>query len=830
MPENRPCRRRTDGPVARGMPTTFQSKILVFALLTLFPSWGAAEDQASFLRSHCVSCHGPNQPKADLRLDALQWRPTDEANVVVWQELVDRVAAAEMPPKNHAQPTAVERDAFLKMMRGRIRQAVKHSGREVVLRRLNRAQFRNTLRDLLHLDFTVSDPTEAFPADDEDEGFDNLGETLQMSDFLLRQYLKVARSVVDRASFAGERPGAVTYQLKEQGKTRPLNFRVNANDPERDYVVLTRNDERAPGDPRGQSLINCREGATHDGYYDFTFEVESKGRGNLAAAFSAQKRNDYPIYRPEDLHRFEIYITAPSKSSNVQTRPRTLVHAVDLPDNRRVLVRKRIWLPKAWRVEVGFGNGYWGVVDPILLVDPEFDFDTFRELPKREQNERYGKLLLDRMEQVDAPRINIYVATESGPHYDTWPPASHTAVYGKQGEDLEEHLLAFATRAFRRPVTAEQIAPYVTLAKESPEGVRTAIEAILCSPRFVYLKETPEVLDDHAVASRLSYFLWNSMPDQALIDDANQGRLREAGRLRAHVDRMLADRRSDEFVQSFVWAWLKLQNTVDMAPDPTKFYEFHRNRLNEAMIAETNTFFRVMLTENLPLSTFVDSDFAVINADLARHYGLAGKVNTTAAFQRVTLPKQSQRGGLLGQTAVLTASANGVDTSPVVRGIWILDNLLGAPPAPPPPDVEIPEPDARGDLTIRELYAKHRTVDSCNNCHQKIDPLGFALETYDAIGAWRTQYASGHVVDASGMLPNGKRFEDVAGLKRLMQEELDPFSRNLTRKLMTYATGRRMSIADRAEIDAIMQRMKSERGGLRDLVKHVVTSEVFLTK
>ena len=172
-----------------------------------------------------------------------------------------------------------------------------------------------------------------------------------------------------------------------------------------------------------------------------------------------------------------------------------------------------MWLFKEWRVEVGFGNGYHGVVDPILLVDPKFDLDAFQELPKREQNSRYGKLLIDRFEKVDAPRINIYSVTESGPHYDQWPPASHTAIYGKPGQSVEEHLQEFATRAFRRPVTAEQIAPYVRLAKSSPEGIRSAIEAILCSPRFVYLKETEDRLDDFAIASRLSYFLWNTMPD-----------------------------------------------------------------------------------------------------------------------------------------------------------------------------------------------------------------------------------------------------------------------------------------------------------------------------
>ncbi len=803
--------------------------VLIAAVLLAVSGQLDANDTLSFLKANCVKCHGATKPKGDLRLDSMEWKPTDENNVEIWQAIVDRVEAEEMPPKDNPQPNKADREAFLKSAGGRIKAAAQQSSRQVVLRRLNRKQFRNSLRDLLHIDVDVEDPTEAFPADDEDDGFDNLGETLQMSDFLLRQYLKVARIVVDRATFDGELPEAKTYTLNDK-KSRPLNYRSKGKAPSRDYAVLYMNDERAPGDPRGQSLINCREGATHDGWYNFEFVVESRGRGNLAKQFSDQRRNDYQVYRPEDLHRFEIYITAPKDASAVQTRPRRLVHSVDLPDNERVTIRQRLWLPQSWRVEVGFGNGYCGVTDPLLLVDPDFDMEAFQELPKREQNSIYGGLLIDRFEKVDAPRIVIHNVTETGPHYDRWPPASHDIVHGKPGQSLEDHLIEFATRAFRRPVTHEQIAPYLKLARQSPEGVRTAIEAILCSPRFVYLTEKQGELDDYAIASRLSYFLWNSMPDQALLNDAEKGKLRDATALTKHVDRMLADPRSDEFVASFVWAWLKLENTVEMAPDPMKFYEYHRNRLGEAMAKETNAFFRHMLAENLPLANFIDSDFAFINADLGRHYGLSDVVNTTAEFQRVSLADSRHRGGLLGQTSVLTASANGVDTSPVVRGIWILENLLGTPPSPPPPDVEVPEPDARGDLTIRELYAKHRTIQSCNDCHKKIDPLGFSLENFDAIGRWRMEYESGHKVDPSGEMPGGEKFDDVSGLKRIMKRDLDQFSRNLTSKLMTYATGRKMGVSDRPEIDAIVNQMKAEHGGLRDLVKRVVISNLFLTK
>ena len=804
--------------------------LITLPALLLFATSLLAAEPIAFFKQHCIQCHGPEKQKGKLRLDTLEWNPAEASNLDQWQEIIDRIHAGEMPPKEKTNLTTAQLTEIVTLLRKRVAEVAGSGKKQVLLRRLNRTQYRNTVRDLLNLDMTVNDPTEAFPADDKLEGFDNLGEALQMSDFLLRQYLKVARRVVDQSTFSGEKPEPVTYTLRQAGKTRPKNFSMGGNDPTRDYAVLYRNDERAPGDPRGQSLMNSRDGATHDGYYDFTFEVESKGRGNLAEVFSAQRRNDYPVYRPEDLHRFEVYVTAPNKASAIQTRPRALVHAVDLPDNRRVVIRKRLWLPKEWRVEVGFGNGYWGVVDPILLVDPDFDLDTFRELPRREQNEKYGKLVIDRFEKVDAPRIKIHRAVETGPLHDQWPPASHQAVWGRQGETPEQTIRAFATRAFRRPVTDEQIAPYLRLAEKSPEGIRTAIEAILCSPRFLYLREVTNELDDYAIASRLSYFLWNTLPDDALLRDAAQGKLRDPETLTTHLDRMLADPRSDQFVHTFVWSWLHLDSTVEMAPDPTKFYDYHRNRIDEAMAQETRAFFRHLLDENLSIAHFIDADFTFLNANLARHYGLPGKVNTVTTFRKVPLADTRHRGGLLGQASVLTASANGVDTSPVVRGIWILENLLGAPPPPPPPDVDLPEPDARGDLTIRQLYAKHRTIESCNDCHKKIDPLGFALENFDATGQWRTKYESGHPVDPSGLMPDGQTFRDLAGLKKIMAANLEPFSRNLCRKMLTYATGRTMKTTDRPEIDRIVNRLAKQGNGLKDLLRETITANVFLSK
>lgn len=776
---------------------------------------GLAVESEAFFKQHCVKCHGAEKQKGDLRLDRV---PTDPK---IWYEIADRMELGEMPPEDEAQPSSA---AVKEMVHLAKRNAAKSAhSKQVVLRRLNRTQYRNTIRDLLKIDTFVEDPTEAFPADDEKEGFDNLGEGLQMSDFLLRQYLQVARKAIADATFEGGRPEPQTYRLNDT-KSRVHNWRgQKARHPDLDYVTLYESDERHPGDPRGQSLINCRDGVTHDGWYEFTFVVESRGRGNLPDRFGKDTRIDRPIYRPEDLHRFEFYLTKPRSQSQVQTRPRHLVGSWDLPDNKRVTIRQRVWLKKEWRVEVAFGNGYTGVTSPILLVDPDFDMDAFKELPRREQNETYGKLLIERLEAADAPRVLVHEATEIGPVYDKWPPKSHHIVH-------TDDLLGFAERAFRRPVTQEEIRPFAELAQSSPDGSAAAIAAMLCAPQFLYLEEPEGELDDFALASRLSYFLWNTMPDEALVADAGAGILKQPKTVQKHLKRMLADKRSDEFVESFVWGWLHLKNTVAMAPDLMKYPDYHRNRINEAMMEETYTFFRHAITENLPLSTFLDSDFAFVNSHLARHYGLDQKVKSSLHFQKVSLLNSRSRGGLLGQASVLTASANGVDTSPVVRGIWILEHLMGTPPPPPPPDVPITEPDMRGNLTIREMYAKHRTDKNCSECHKKIDPLGFSLENFNATGVWRTQYENGNAVDPSGKMPSGEKFRDLAGLKQILTRDISLFSRNLTRKLLTYATGRTMETGDRQEIDRILAQLEDKQGGLNDLLALVVQSPIFRHK
>ena len=353
------------------------------------------------------------------------------------------------------------------------------------------------------------------------------------------------------------------------------------------------------------------------------------------------------------------------------------------------------------------------------------------------------------------------------------------------------------------------------------QALQLGCQAILCSPGFLYLNLGDGELSEVALAARLSYFLWSSPPDATLLKLAAAGKLRAD--LTAQVKRMLTDPRSERFVRHFVRRWLDLDNIGTMPPS-AEFLVFYRDNLEAAMRRETELFFRHVLDHNQPPREFLDADYSFLNRELALHYGINGVEGN--ALKRVSL-KGTGRGGLIGQGAFLTASANGVDTSPVVRGIYVLEKLLGYTPPPPPPDVPIIEPDIRGAVTIRGLLEKHREIATCAECHRKIDPLGFALENFDAIGGWRMEYGRNLPVDASGKLPDGATFKTPDEFRQLMAGRHEQFTRNLTEKLLTYALGRELIALDRPQLDAITTRMKQPHAGLRDLVEAVVLSKAF---
>jgi hypothetical protein len=482
-----------------------------------------------------------------------------------------------------------------------------------------------------------------------------------------------------------------------------------------------------------------------------------------------------------------------------------------------------------------------------------------------------------------------------GPIFEQWPPVGHKLLFGdlpmvtrqvamvqenpgdtnKFGQhrfrkapgveviskepmaDAERLLRNFIQHAYRHPTDESDVKRFLPVVRNAlklgnnfTDAMIAAYTAVLCSPEFIYLEEKPGRLDDCEVASRLAFFLWNSSPDDELRRCAEKHRLQNPDVLRAQTERMLSDQKSRRFVEAFLDYWLDLRKIVATAPDGNLYSDYYLDDLlEESALEESRLFFTELLREDLPARNIVSSDFAMLNERLAAHYGLPCVQGV--ALRRTPLPKDSVRGGLMTQAAVLKVTANGTTTSPVVRGAWIMERILGQKPPPPPPSVPAIEPDIRGAVTIRQQLDKHRTLESCSACHAKIDPAGFALENFDVMGGWRERYRSesegelaegiaksgqkfafhyGLPVDASGALPDGRAFHDVRELKELLLADEKQIARNLARQLAVYATGAPIHFADRAEIEQVLERASSSHYGVRSLINELVQSELFLNK
>ncbi len=474
----------------------------------------------------------------------------------------------------------------------------------------------------------------------------------------------------------------------------------------------------------------------------------------------------------------------------------------------------------------------------------------------------FGLNYIKDLAAYQGPGLAIEWVEMEGPLVDAWPPESQQRLLGKLDlkkanlADAEQVVRAFIPRAFRRAVPDDKVKKFTDFmrAKVVDEGctvedsLRQTLIAVLCAPDFLMLYETPGPLDDFALASRLSYFLWRSMPDQQLIDLAAQKKLHSPDELRRQVDRMLQDSRAAALPENFLGQWLGLRQIDATAPDRILYPEFD-DYLKYSMLKEPLLFFEEMLKNDLKIQTLIDSDFSMLNDRLATHYGIEGVEGPE--FRKVKLPPDCHRGGVLTMAAVLKVTANGTVTSPVLRGAWLQDKIMGQ-PLQLPSDLMIPavEPDIRGALNIRDQLAKHRTVAQCASCHQKMDPLGFALENFDPIGGYRTnyralgkypkanvkvfdkpvQYSPGLAVQAGDVMPNGKPFKDSDEFKKILLEEARPIIRTVAEKLVVYATGSPIRPADRAAVDGILQRVRGKNDGLRTLVHELVQSELFLNK
>jgi hypothetical protein len=505
----------------------------------------------------------------------------------------------------------------------------------------------------------------------------------------------------------------------------------------------------------------------------------------------------------------------------------------------------KVWLEKGQTPRFIFPNGmancrkaFGAIVKRYKDHWPKYERKNTGIFQARRVVLKYGKM----------PHIRIHDVVVRGPIYETWPPKSQRLIFGAgdfRPERTREILQRFADRAYRRPATGEEVDRLMSVVDnrkaqgQSPiNALKDALKASLCSPAFLYLVEPnldqSTTLAPHDLAARLSYFLWATTPDQDLRRCADDGSIGDDRTLADQVNRLLDDPRSDAFLRGFLDSWLNLRALGDMPPDRSTFVSYYAKDLQKAMQDETRLFMRHLISEDRPITDFIDADYVFVNKPLAEHYQLDIRFDPDRAheFKRVAID-DSRRGGLLGMGSVLTVTANGIETSPVTRGVWLLENILGTPPAPPPDDVPAIDPDVRGAQTIREQLAKHRDSAACNSCHRKIDPPGFALENFDPVGAWRTHYPKGKKrgpeIDSASEFANGDSFQNVSEFKQVLLKRQEMFAGMLTERLLVYATGRRMEALDQPGITKIVEQLETNGGGLRELIHLVVQSPIFRT-
>lgn len=840
--------------------------ILAFAL-PLLADGNELKQLRPFLKTYCFECHGADKQKGDYRFDTLGDDLADVQTLATWQGILDQLNLAEMPPKKALQPPIEETAKWIDGLTPVLRQAYaarKSTGGQAVLRRLNKFELRNTLRDLFyinHPDFEPTvvsglydfngngitaqktiEPTRSFLEDEEAEGFDNIGDALVMSDFLLKMLISAAEETIEKAThnepqepFEGQSFTAPICTKALHGDSLGKYQREKGDSYDEVFQRWDRYNRIGPDKYAGGmrrpanyrisvelSAHNPQEGA----WGNWTVR-----EGNLVH----QGRTD-----PEEPFEVGLYL---QRFEHKRGPRHHRVTSWKLPaDGVKRTFSFETWIDDPWNAWIGWENGPW------------FRHNAWHILLEQWYPEEYGKI--DRKQKgfkkqvAEALFRKGYLGPTMRVHQfrieavdREWPPKSHTALYGKgsiEDADLKELFRAFAARAYRRPVAIEEIEIFVKLVAQleadgssRQEAMKAAYAAILCSPDFVYLREEAGKLDEFALASRLSYFLWSSMPDDTLMKLARAGKLTGAEELERQVERMLKDPKAAAFVRHFPERWLKLYELGRMEPDKRGPYG-HYFRVKDDLIPQVDAFFRDVLVRNGPIRELIDSDYTFMNNRLGE---LIYKQKVVGEHLRKVKLEDPRRGGLLTMPAVMTVTANGVDTSPIVRGVFVLENILGTPPPPPPPDVEPISPDLRGVKTLKEQLATHRNQAACRSCHVKIDPMGFALESFDPIGRWRDRYPKvdkkakqAPPIETATVLANGREIKDLVEFKAMLLEREQQVAHCLTEKMLTYASGRRLEITDRGEVDRIVSELKGKGNRLRDLVHLVVQSKVFLNK
>ena len=841
----------------------------------------------AFFEKHCYECHDSETKKGDLDLTKLKMEFDVRAGFEMWVKVHDLVERGEMPPaKKKKRPAEHEVDEFVSWTEKQLIEAetkARAAEGRALIRRLTRVEYENTVRDLLQLGYLKL--REMLPADGTRHGYDRVGEALDLSHVQLSRYMEAADVALGAA--IATRPAPPPVMKKKIYPAESPNFTkmvATGNG------VLLKNFKPDPLWPVPGQLMG-------KAYMDSHVEANKAGMPESKSAMGLFHPNDNymqtayvlnPLYAGKYRLRISLW-SFMWNAGSVEPSPRTEVAMLHVGPRTLGYFDAPSLQPKVIEIE------------PWLNVGDEVFFDSASlYLREKQVRQRPGG---------GAAYVGPGIATDwldvEGPIFETWPPESHKRIFGslpivafdvskgetppkrtpvyqpsghnwpqvsdlppeeqKQElftvaskeplEDAAKLLRNFLNRAFRRPATDEEVKRYVSLVQMRltegdcfEDAMRYACKSALTSLNFLFRIERPGLLDDYALASRLSFWLWNSGPDDELLSLAREGKLKQPVAIKSQVERMLSDPKSERFVEDFLAQWLKLRDIDSTDPDSNLYPDYHLY-LKESMLGESHAFFRELIDKNLSATNIVSSDFLMLNERLAEHYLLSGL--SGSRIRKVALPDFCERGGFITQGSVMKVTANGTTTSPVIRGIWLNERILGIPVPPPPPGVPAIDPDTKGATTIREQLVKHRADPKCAACHEQIDPGGFALESYDVIGGyrvvyrslgqgkptekvypdgWRPSYKLAQPVETAGRLPDGTEFKGIRELRSHLLKNPEQIARNFVNQLVTYATGAEPGWSDRVEVNRIVDASKAGGYGIRDLIHLVAASPLFQKK
>lgn len=793
-----------------------------------------AESVKPFMNKYCSDCHNNKKQKGKVNLEPINSFGANLDSVELWQEMYNQLEDGDMPPEDEVQPTKLEREKIMEWISVQIdaKRDEMQNAAFTHLRRLNKFEYDRTVADLLKIDTEINSLSESFPADDLVENFKNNGQALQVSAFHLAAYVEAAEKAVDKAVLFGEKPKVVanTYRPPYSKSRNVLKA------------------ARALGKDKFMDLVETRSFAFHpdqlsgvpeSGYYKVTAKVQARNRVHEL------NPRGFPIPQENPLRASIVLSNPETGDANYFTVSDKTAEEFELPDEKVVEVSGKYWIEKGYTAKIGFPTSV-----PSFKPAKRIGIDQKKFKEFFTQKGAYaGFLQSQKVMQDHGPVVRVFEFKIEGPFYNQWPKPSHHSLFGTKTldeVDVNQAIDSFAEKAFRRPLKVGETDAIKNLMNRMQAGdfskleaLKAGLVAVLSSPQFFYLSEKKGQLDDYALASRLSYFLWSTMPDEELMEVAKAGKLSKPGELEKQALRMIKSPKIDGFVNSFSDGWLQLDKLGTMPPDRKVTQVYYINDLENAGRQETVHFVKHLLATNGKLTDFLNSDYTFMNRGLAKFYGKKDFESFDYNEFQKTKITDPRRGGLLGQMSLLTATANGVDTTPIIRGMWVLENLFGE-HLEAPPGIPAVEPDVRGATTLRDLLEKHRKDKNCYACHKKIDPPGFALENFDHIGRWRDIYnehlserASKQAgiekklpVDSKGEMADGQQFNGIIEFKKIVMNKQDTFTKALAGKLLSYSTGRKIRAFEKPAVEEIAK----DQENFRDLLVSVVKSEMFRRK